>query len=298
MASKLTLSKLVDDYYLSFEYKNLRKETQQQYEYFLSQFLQTKIQDKMLQDYKYKDISTRMAKESYNMWCDRGVYFANHVMSVARIVYNFGIDMEYCSENPFRYVKRRTVTPRKIVWTKDNVNAFLTQAYSDFKTRNIGLIAQMAYEWCQRLGDMRLLQWTDLDLPMQKVHIKQSKRRAEVFLPISDDLCSMLTEQERDFGFQEYIAPRPKAYNKVYRPYTLYKLPQLARKVMDSAGLSRELRLSDLRRTGTTEMVDAGVSMGNIMAVTGHANPQSVKPYMKNTFTSANLALNTRKQLT
>ena len=34
-------------------------------------------------------------------------------------------------------------------------------------------------------------------------------------------------------------------------------------------------------------MVEAGVSMGNIMAVTGHSNPQSVKPYMKNTFSSA-----------
>jgi hypothetical protein len=45
-------------------------------------------------------------------------------------------------------------------------------------------------------------------------------------------------------------------------------------------------------------MVDAGVSMGNIMSVTGHANPQSVKPYMKNTYTSANLALTQRKNLT
>tara|TARA_A100001515_G_C4497851_1_gene185625 strand:- start:379 stop:645 length:267 start_codon:yes stop_codon:yes gene_type:complete len=67
---------------------------------------------------------------------------------------------------------------------------------------------------------------------------------------------------------------------------------------MSSAGLSNELRLSDLRRTGTVEMVEAGVSMGNIMSVTGHANPQSVKPYMKNTFASANLALQTRRGLT
>jgi hypothetical protein len=30
------------------------------------------------------------------------------------------------------------------------------------------------------------------------------------------------------------------------------------------------------------------------MAVTGHANPQSVKPYLKNTYTSANNALTLR----
>jgi hypothetical protein len=42
-------------------------------------------------------------------------------------------------------------------------------------------------------------------------------------------------------------------------------------------------------------MVEAGVSMGNIMSVTGHANPQSVKPYMKNTLASADLALTARQ---
>ena len=67
---------------------------------------------------------------------------------------------------------------------------------------------------------------------------------------------------------------------------------------MREANLPEQLRLSDLRRTGTTEMVDAGVSMGNIMSVTGHSNPQSVKPYMKNTFNSADLALKARKGLT
>jgi integrase len=64
---------------------------------------------------------------------------------------------------------------------------------------------------------------------------------------------------------------------------------------MDMANLPSELRLMDLRRTGTTEMVEAGVPMGQIMSVTGHANPQSVKPYMKNTYDSANNALTLRK---
>jgi hypothetical protein len=42
-------------------------------------------------------------------------------------------------------------------------------------------------------------------------------------------------------------------------------------------------------------MVEAGVGIGQIMSVTGHANPQSVKPYMKNTYDSANYALTKRK---
>ena len=153
----------------------------------------------------------------------------------------------------------------------------------------------MAYEWCQRLGDMRLLTWDSINFVEQTVHIEQSKRRAEVFLPIEDDLFSMLVQQHEDFGFQPYVAPRPYAIKGEYRPYTLHKLPLFGRELMERAGISRELRLSDLRRTGTTEMVEAGVGIGQIMSVTGHANPQSVKPYIKNTLKSADYALTQRK---
>jgi len=74
----------------------------------------------------------------------------------------------------------------------------------------------------------------------------------------------------------------------------MQRLSKVARLVIEQAGLPADLRISDLRRTGTTEMVEAGVSMGQIMSVTGHANPQSVKPYMKNTYASAENALTLR----
>ena len=290
---------LLQEYYLSFEYNNLREETKAQYKYFLGIVCSTSVVDgKELGSYKLSSLTTKLAKLSYNKWCDRGVSFANHLMSVIRVLLNYGIHMEHCVINPFSNIKRRVVAHRKVVWTKENVTNFLDVAYSDFKTRSIGLIAHMAYDWCQRLGDMRLLQWSNLDLSEQRMHIEQSKRRAEVFLPIGDSLGEMLVQQKEDYGFQKYVAPRPRPFKGVYKPYSLTKLPIIARRIMSSAGLSNELRLSDLRRTGTVEMVDAGVSMGNIMSVTGHANPQSVKPYMKNTFASANLALQTRKGLT
>ena len=73
------------------------------------------------------------------------------------------------------------------------------------------------------------------------------------------------------------------------------RFSKAGRAVMRDAGLSEELRLMDLRRTGTTQMVEAGVPMGQIMSVTGHSNPQSVKPYMRNTYASANSALTARK---
>ena len=221
----MQLSKLINSYYLSFDFKSLRDETKQQYQYFLSVLCATKIEDaKILGSINISDITTKMAKVSYEQWCERGIHMANHVMSVSRVVYNYAIHMEHYTANPFTSIKRRTPVARKVVWT--NVT------------------------------------------------------------------------QKEDYGFQKYVAPCTKPSMGVYTPYSKHRLPKLARDIMNNASLPTELRLSDLRRTGTTEMVDAGVSMGNIMAVTGHTNPQSVKPYMKNTLASANLALNLRKKLT
>ena len=290
-----TVYTLVDKYYLSHDFKNLRDETKAQYKYFMGVFLSTEIDGTCIGDMRYAKVTTKRAKLCYDMWCDRGISFANHIMGVARILFNFALRMEHTTINPFSAVRRRATDRRKTVWSREHVKTFLDVAYSDFKTRNIGLIAHMAYAWCQRLGDMRLLTWDSIDFESARVHIEQSKRRADVELPIDDDLLDMLKQQEKDFGFQKYIAPRPQPIDGEFRPYTIYKLPKYAKNIMTVANLPQELRLSDLRRTGTTEMVDAGVGIAQIMSVTGHANPQSVKPYMKNTYMSANSALTTRK---
>ena len=291
----MKLTKLLQDYLSSYDYKQLRDETKVQYKYFANILMNTEVEGKALYSLDCDKITTRMAKTAYNEWCDRGIHLANHTISITRILFNHGVREELCQTNPFAMVRKRAAERRKVVWGRDDVQKFLDEAYADFSTRNIGLIAQMAYEWCQRLVDMRLLTWDSLDFDAQTVHVKQTKRKAEVFLPVSDELHEMLVQQHEDFGFQEYVAPRPRPIRGKYEPYTMYKLPLHAREVMDAAGLSKELRLSDLRRTGTTEMVDAGVGMAQIMSVTGHANPQSVQPYLKNTLASADRALTDRK---
>jgi len=293
----MKLYQVADEYYLSHDYKNLRQETKTHYEYCINSALATPVEGVVIGEVDCTNLSTKQAKLAYDIWCDRGISTANHIMATARILYNYAMRMEHCFINPFTVVRKRATKPRKVVWSRGDVTKLLDAAYSDFSTRNIGLIAHMAYEWCQRVGDMRVLTWDAIDFEQKRVIILQSKRDAQVELPIDDDLYGMLIQQEQDFGFQPYVAPRPTSYRGVYEPYTMYKLPLHARKLMDDAGLSKELRLSDLRRTGVTEMVDAEVGIGQIMSVTGHADPQSVKPYLKNTYVSANNALTARKNI-
>ena len=209
---------MVGDYYSSYEYKELRDETKANYEYIIRQVLATKIDGQNFGRVDVNKLTSKMCKLAYDEWCERGIHFANKAMAIARVVYNHGLRMEMVTRNPFNAVRRRTPKSRTTLWEKDDIMQLLDTAYSDFNTRNLGLIAQMAYEWCQRVGDMRLLKWDNIDFDEQRVHILQSKRRAEVYLPISDDLMEMLTQQHEDFGFQEYVAPRPNPIYGKYEP--------------------------------------------------------------------------------
>ena len=279
---------LINFYYQSNDFNMLRESTKVDYRYFLTVVHQT------IGTRKYRDVTPKVAKQAYEDWVKRGISFANHAATCASRVYNYAIQMEHAEQNPFAKIKRKTTQQRKMVWTHGEVNKFLDMAYSDFDYRNVGLIVHMAYEWCQRLGDMRMLKWENLDLDTQQLTLEQSKRRADVFLPISDNLTAMLKEQKADFGFQEWVVPHPVPKKGKYKPYAMERLSKVGRKIMRLAKLPEELRLMDIRRTGVTQMVDKGVPLPQIMAVTGHTHVSSVKPYMKHTFDSANSALTMR----
>ena len=288
ITEKSTVKDLVELYYMSNDFNMLRDSTKVDYRYFLTILHQT------MGYRKYRDVTSKIAKAAYEEWVSRGVSFANHTATCASRVFNYAIQMEHAEQNPFGKIKRKQQQQRKVVWTHGEVNKFLDMAYSDFEYRNIGLIVHMAYEWCQRLGDMRNLTWDCLDLKKQQLTMEQSKRRAEVFLPISDNLNHMLLEQKADFGFQQWVVPHPKPRSGKFEPYAMERLSKVGRKVMRLAKLSEELRLMDIRRTGVTQMVDKGVPLPQIMAVTGHTHVSSVKPYMKHTYASANNALTQR----
>ena len=175
-SSKVT--DLINFYYLSNDFKMLRDSTKVDYRYFLTIVHQT------IGCRKYREVTPKVAKQAYEKWVERGVSFANHAATCASRVYNHAIQMEHAEQNPFAKIKRKTTKQRKKVWEHRDVVKFLDVAYSDFQYRNIGLIVHMAYEWCQRLGDMRTLRWDNLDLKKQQLYLEQSKRRAGECKPL------------------------------------------------------------------------------------------------------------------
>lgn len=297
-----TLRGLAEFYRRSKDFECLSATSKGQYSQHLDTLMSMTIRGKLVGSFKYKELTVPMAQEIYDNLLDRGITSANRAMATIRRAYTVGIKHGLVERNPFSNMETKQEPERKVVWTTDHVEQLLDHAYANFQTRSLGLIVHMAYEWAQRVGDMANLTWDSVDLDNHVLTLTQSKRRATVKLPITEPLLGLLKNQKEDFGWQDYVAPNVNAKGvNQFKPYTPQILSHAARRLIGKAGLPNELRISDLRRTATVEMAEAGVEMAQIMSVTGHANPQSVKPYLKNTLTSASeatkLRLSTREVL-
>ena len=289
-----TLEELCNFYRNSDVYRRLSSSSQKDYDNHLSATLITPVEGKMLREYRCKNLKVRHMQQAYDQWLQVGTRTANYRRSVLSAAWKHAMRHDVLIHNPISLVHTVSEKPRRVHWTREQVSIFLDTAYSDFRWRSIGLIVQMAYDWGQRVGDVRLLTWNNLDLNQCRIDPTQSKRNAEVHLPISQGLCSMLRQQKEEFGFQEYVAPRVRPRAGAYTPYDKEEISLYINKILDEANLPKELTAMDLRRTAVTEMMEGGVDLAGIMQVTGHQNAASVKPYMVNTFSGASKALAAR----
>lgn len=287
----------VDQYLHSKAFAELSGTVQYKYERSLHRACSTSVQNgKQLGNIRLGDVSFKHVTYAYERWVENnGPSAANYTAAALSVVFNTAMRHEAMVSNPVSLLRRKTTKPRKVKWDRSQVKAFLDVAYSKWEYRSIGLIVHMAYEWGQRLGDMRLLKWDQINFDEQRVDITQSKRGAEVHLPIPDDLMAMLKQQHEYFNFQEYVAPQPNPRQGHYPPYSELSIHGVVNRVKDEAGLPKELQARDLRRTAITEMVEAGVDAVGIMQVSGHQDIASIKPYLVNTYSGASAALAKRK---
>ncbi len=279
---------LIKSYFNSLEYSRLAPKTKQDYAYYITQWQSNRTAGQTLLHTRIGNLTTPVCQQIYDNHASNSVSLANHSLAVYRLLFSYAIRNGFCTFNPFTNVKRQTDRPRRTVWTKEHVKAFMATAFSKYEWRSIGLIVYTAYCAAQRLGDMRMLTWDSYDINTGVLSLEQSKRRARVAIPLPKDLQDMLKQQHLDLSWQPFIMPA--STKNTPKPYSLQQLSKVGKLVMKEAGLPDELQLMDLRRTAITEMVEVGVALTNVMALSGHATVHSLTPYVKHTLKSATVA--------
>jgi integrase len=291
------LRQVLAHYYKTGQFNSLSLHTQKTYTYGFNKICVTKMFGRELGDITLKYLTPTHCTELYETWVKQvSVDNANQLSRIFSVLINFCISLGLMDRNPMSMVKKRSHEPRSVVWTQEQVELFVETAFSQFKYRNIGLLALLCYEWGQRPVDIRLLKWSSIDFDNKMVTIKQTKRGATVQLPLEDKLEQLLLQQNDDWGFQDYVLPYQRPSDGAYSVIEHFQVSALANEVKALCGLPRELQMGDLRKTAITELIRSGVDQLAIMSVTGHRNVQSLNPYNKHNFNTAKSALEMRRK--
>lgn len=283
-------------YVTTTHFKQLAYNSQRTYDNTMNAIANTSVGSRKLGQVKIKDLTAMHCTEAYEEWCeDVSVSKGNQCARIFSLLINFCISIDLIKYNPMSKVRKRKHETRDTTWTQEQVEKFLNVAFTDFDWRNVGLIVLMCYEWAQRPTDIRLLKWSSINFKEKKVKIKQTKRGATVELPISDEIMDMLTQQKKDWDFQDYVVPHQRPSDGAYRPLNVGQVSWLANQIKEAADLPSNLLVGDLRKSAIVEMIDSEVDHLAIMSVTGHQNISSLNPYHKHTYAAAKSALDRRK---
>jgi len=290
---------LADMYCESTFFEVLRPITQDQYSYFIQKLCDTELDNIRFGDRNFKDVTNGMAQRVYENIIKTsrtkggdGIQMANHVLSVAKRIWSVGNKWEVIHRNPWKYVEPLTPKRRKLKWTSEQMKILMDTAFSRFEWRSVGVMILLAYETSQRATDLREAKWDNIRFDTKEFVLEeQSKRGAEVAIPLADNVMDVLDQQMQDFGHQNYVAPHPKGM----KPYNLQLLSKTFQRIRETAGLPKELQMRDIRRTVISELADNGATQAEIMSWSGHMNPNSLKPYLQTGKAAAKAAFDKRR---
>jgi len=239
----------------------------------------------LLKDMLAANVKVRHAEAIYSQLCDQvSMHRANHTCKVLRRIWFVGKRLGSVQLNPFERMGLQKLPDREVLWEPEHVKDFIDAA--DFLGwPSIGTLALLCYDLCQRPGDMRQLQWSNYQDGI--FSFKQEKTNTLVEIPASPRLVERLKD-----GGEGFIV---KAED-TQRPYDRRRYNKIAARVRREAKLPAELQLRDLRRTGATEMAEAGCTEDELRSVTGHQSRDVLSIYVRPTKKLAAAGINKRFQ--
>ena len=235
-----------------------------------------------------RSVDAAMADKVYDAVREQfSIHRANGVCKILRRIWFTGRRgfLSPNSVNPFAQMGLTETPPRVILWEPEQVYEFMAQADNQGLS-SVGTLALLCYHLCQRPGDMRQITWDQYKDGV--FTFVQEKTKAEVKLEASQQLIARLSGMKKTLDGPIIIS------ETTGRPYDMRLYSKYAAKIRQAAGLPEELQLRDLRRTGATELAEAGCTEDELRSVTGHMSRNVLNVYVRPTKKLAARAMNKR----
>lgn len=255
-----TFSALIAAFYESSEWKLLRRPTQTAYrgelERFRSQHGDKRVRD--LEEHHILNMRDRMS----------GPAAGNNLLRILRKLMAFAVARRWRDDDPTKDIKR-------LRYHSDGFHTWSEAEIERFEARwRVGTRERLAFDLLlytgQRSGDVR--QMTVGQVADGFIFVRQSKTNERLEIPIHSALARSLKACASD-----HLLLLPTQYGE---GFTAKGFGNWFSKAARSAGLS-ECTAHGLRKAAARRLAEAGATVHQIMAITGHRSLKEVERYTR-----------------
>ncbi len=253
-----TLPWLIRLYKSDPRYQDLSAASKQTYGWALR-----KIEDwsRRAKDPPLTSLRRRWCREWYRALLEQGgTARAALVMNVLSVLLAFAVDEELIPVNPAANLRLKGSKPRRAVWRREDIET-LCAAAGKAGRPSIALAVRLGASLGQREGDILRLAWSQYR--DSAFRLRQQKTGPFIEVPAGEELREELAHAKRK-------GPVIVVNENTGQPWTPHTFGQRFGEVRDQAGLSH-LQFRDLRRTAVVWLAEAGCTIPEIAAITGHS---------------------------
>ena len=192
---------------------------------------------------------------------------ANALRKAIRQMMQHAIEIELRSDDPTKDVKAIPIKSEgHHSWTEDEIEQFQTKHQPGSRARLA--LALLLYTG-QRRGDV--IHMGRQHMREGAIHIRQEKTGRTLAIPVHPALKEAIVETPREN--LTFIVTR------LGRPFTPMAFSRWFREQCDAAKLPKRCTVHGLRKAAARRLAEAGCSVHEIAAVTGHASLREVERY-------------------
>lgn len=226
---------------------------------------------------------------------------ANAAMRAARRMFSLAMRKRLVDQNPFAKMDLPTTGGNTVPAEREQMERFVAAA-DKIGFPSVGTAAKIAFELCQREGDIIALPWSHYR-PGTEIQVRQSKTGTLIWVPLFDEegeLFPGLVERlERTARTGTVIIMRDYTGRTggVHKPYDEHLFRKHFRQVRKAAGLPESFTMMSCRHGGLTELGDAEGTDQEMMAAGGHKTRNMLTVYARPTRKQALNAARKRRAL-
>ena len=253
-----TLNSLIYTYTHSNEYRRLAPNTKKDYDYRLS------IIEKWGGTVPLEGITRKAVKVLWEKLAETSQWKANATIRVLRLLLEFAVQIGDLTINPAAKPGLAEIAPRSVVWTPEEIDAFVEKA-DTLGYFNVGTAIMLAAYLAQREGDILKLRWEDYQNGGFYIH--QNKTRAYIWVPVHPLLKMRLEKYPNHSGLVVRSDLDGRQYSK---DAFVGRFTLIRREVVKKIPEAQRCKFMDLRRTAIVRLAEAGCTEAQISAVSGH----------------------------